>query len=317
LGGVTRLVGDNDRLLTVRRGENKATFFVQRDRRFVDCHAIHILLGDRDGLRRAIGLAIFNAVDHRRSAIQHDAVRADVGDISRGVAQQDIDNILVIGIDAEGAVVFGEDRISKLKYRHLPIGQQVFDCYRLTAVVSGGDRHRLGFLEKQTKGDIVEERFPTIFADFNFARGFFYIFPPCFNRYIFRRHSFGDFLIPTCEFIAFSCRVGRSGNCRAIVLRNGSNFTSTGGIKGYRVLIDFPLRIQGTVFRLVILACAFALTVAVAFAVHKSIIPATEKVTRAYWHRHIAELLAVGDIHGFRCYLAAAGAIKGHRVGTR
>ena len=67
-------------------------------------------------------------------------------------------------------------------------------------------------------------------------------FPLCFNRYILRRHGFGDFLIPTLKGITFSCRVGRGGNCRAVVLCNGCNLTSAVGIKGYCVLINFPLR---------------------------------------------------------------------------
>ena len=66
--------------------------------------------------------------------------------------------------------------------------------------------------------------------------------PLCFNRYILRRHGFGDFLIPTLKGIAFSCRVGRDGNFRTVVLCNGCNLTSAVGIKGYCVLIDFPLR---------------------------------------------------------------------------
>ena len=66
-------------------------------------------------------------------------------------------------------------------------------------------------------------------------------FPLCFNRHILRRHSFGDFLIPALKGIAFSCRVGRGGNFRTVVLRNGCNLTSAVGIKCYCVLIDFPL----------------------------------------------------------------------------
>ena len=63
----------------------------------------------------------------------------------------------------------------------------------------------------------------------------------CFNRYVFRRHGFGDFLIPALKGITFSCRVGWGGNCRAVILGNGINLTSAVGIKGYHVLIDFPL----------------------------------------------------------------------------
>ena len=64
----------------------------------------------------------------------------------------------------------------------------------------------------------------------------------CFNRYIFRRHGFGDFLIPALKGVTFSCRVVRGGNFRTVILCNGCNLTSAVGIKGYCVLIDFPLR---------------------------------------------------------------------------
>ena len=67
-------------------------------------------------------------------------------------------------------------------------------------------------------------------------------FPLCFNRYILRRHGFGDFLIPALKGITFSCWVVRGGNFRTVILRNGYNLTSAVGIKGYCVLIDFPLR---------------------------------------------------------------------------
>ena len=67
-------------------------------------------------------------------------------------------------------------------------------------------------------------------------------FPLCFNRHILRRHGFGDFLIPSLKGITFSCRIIRGGNFRTVILSNGCNLTSAVGIKGYCVLIDFPLR---------------------------------------------------------------------------
>ena len=63
----------------------------------------------------------------------------------------------------------------------------------------------------------------------------------CFNRYILRRHSFGDFLIPALKGIAFSCRVGRGGNFRTVILRDRCNLTAACGVKGDCVPIDFPL----------------------------------------------------------------------------
>ena len=66
-------------------------------------------------------------------------------------------------------------------------------------------------------------------------------FPLCFNRYILRRHGFGDFLIPSLKGVTFSCRIIRGGNFCTVILSNGCNLTSAVGIKGYCILIDFPL----------------------------------------------------------------------------
>ena len=118
-------------------------------------------------------------------------------------------------------------------------------------------------------------------------------FPLCRESNIFGGHGFGNFPVPADKGVAFSCRVGRCGNYRAVVLRNRRNLAAACGVEGYCVPIYYPLRIQGAVFRLVIPACAFAIAVTVAFAFNRGIIPAAEKVTGAYWHRHIAELFAV------------------------
>ena len=61
-------------------------------------------------------------------------------------------------------------------------------------------------------------------------------------------HGRGNRFVPTDEGITFSCRVGRDGNCRAVVLRNGCDFAAACRIKGYRVLIYLPLRRDGHVF---------------------------------------------------------------------
>ena len=71
----------------------------------------------------------------------------------------------------------------------------------------------------------------------------------CFNRYILRRHGFGDFLIPSLKGITFSCRVGGSGNIRAVVLRNGCNLAAACGVKGDCVPIDFPLCRDSNILR--------------------------------------------------------------------
>ena len=71
----------------------------------------------------------------------------------------------------------------------------------------------------------------------------------CFNRYILHRHGSGDFLIPSLKGITFSCRVVRGGNFRTVILCNWCNLTSAVGIKGYCVLIDFPLRFNRYILR--------------------------------------------------------------------
>ena len=96
-------------------------------------------------------------------------------------------------------------------------------------------------LKEQPEGDIVEERFPTVLVDFNFARGLFAVFPLRGDSYILRRHGCGNRFIPADKGVALSCRVGRGGNIRAVVLRNGCNIAAACGVKGDCVPIDFPL----------------------------------------------------------------------------
>ena len=104
-------------------------------------------------------------------------------------------------------------------------------------------------LKEQPEGDIVEERFPTVLVDFNFARGLFAVFPLRGDSYILRRHGCGNRFIPADKGVALSCRVGRGGNIRAVVLRDRSNLAAACGIKGDCVPIDFPLRGDGHILR--------------------------------------------------------------------
>ena len=78
LGGVARLVGDNDSLPAVRRGEDKAAAFIKRDRRAVYGDGIHILFVNGDCLRLAVGLAVLNAGDHRLNIVKRYAVGTEV-----------------------------------------------------------------------------------------------------------------------------------------------------------------------------------------------------------------------------------------------
>ena len=72
--------------------------------------------------------------------------------------------------------------------------------------------------------------------------------PLCRDSHIFGRHGRGNRLIPADEGVAFSCRAGGSGNCRAVILCNRCNLTSSVCIKGDGVLIYLPLRRDSHIF---------------------------------------------------------------------
>ena len=240
LCGVAGLVGDNDLLLAVCRSEGKAAVFVKRDLRSVYSDDGDMLLVNGDRLRRTIGLAVFYAGDNRACAVKHDAVRANVVRIARLIGQSDIDNVFVIGVNTERCGVRCEGHAVKLRFGKLFSRQQIFDRYRLAAVVGCGDRHRLRVLKEQTEGDIVEERFPTVLADHHFARRFFAVFPLRRDSHILGGHGFGNCLIPADEGVALSCRVGRCGDLRAVVLRNGCDLAAAVGIEDDRIAHVLP-----------------------------------------------------------------------------
>ena len=73
--------------------------------------------------------------------------------------------------------------------------------------------------------------------------------PICRDNHIFGRHGRGNCLIPADEGVAFSCRVGRGGNRRAVVLCNGCNGTAACCIKGDCILIYHPLRRDSHILR--------------------------------------------------------------------
>ena len=69
-------------------------------------------------------------------------------------------------------------------------------------------------------------------------------FPLRGDSHIFSGHGFGNFPVPTDKGVALSCRVGRGGNIRAVVLRNGRNLAAAGGVEGNRVGVRCPFCIQ-------------------------------------------------------------------------
>ena len=70
VGGVARLVGDNDFLLAVCGSEGKAVVFVKRDLCAVYGNGINILLINSNGLCLTIGLAVLNTADYRMNIIK-------------------------------------------------------------------------------------------------------------------------------------------------------------------------------------------------------------------------------------------------------
>ena len=69
------------------------------------------------------------------------------------------------------------------------------------------------------------------------------------DRQILGGHGRGNRLIPTDESITLSCRVGRCGNLRAVVLRDGLDGAAAVGVEGDGVLICCPSGCQGHVLR--------------------------------------------------------------------
>ena len=114
--GVACLIGDNDFLFVVRRRENKAVVFIECDLRFIDNNGIDILLVNGNGLCLAIGLAVLYALDYGACSVQHDTVRANVVRIARLIGQSNIDNIFVIGVNAERCGVRCEGHAVKLRF---------------------------------------------------------------------------------------------------------------------------------------------------------------------------------------------------------
>ena len=118
-GGVARLVGDNDFLLAVRRREDKAAAFVKLDLRSVHSDDVDMLLVNGDRLRLAVGLAVFYAGNNGACAVKHNAVRANVVHVARRIGQFDIDNVFVIGVNAERCGVRCEGHAVKLRFGKL------------------------------------------------------------------------------------------------------------------------------------------------------------------------------------------------------
>ena len=100
-GGVARLVGDNDFLLAVCRSKGKAAAFVKCELLSVHGDGVHILFVNGDRLRLAVGLAVFYAGDNGACSVKHNAVRTYIIRIACIISQSDIDNVFVIGVNAE------------------------------------------------------------------------------------------------------------------------------------------------------------------------------------------------------------------------
>ena len=154
LGGVARLVGDNDSLPAVRRGEDKAAAFIKRDRRAVYGDGIHVLFGNGDRLRIAVGLAVLNAADYRQNVVKRYAVGTKVCYVQALINEHCINDIFPVGIYAERLLIPAEYESLKLRLGEIPIGHQIRDKHG-SAVVGGVYRHRLRFLKEQSEGERV------------------------------------------------------------------------------------------------------------------------------------------------------------------
>jgi len=235
------LVGHNNRLLTACGRENKLTVFIKDDFRTVHLHCADIFFVNGNSLCRAIGFAGFNAGDNGACSVKHNTVCVNVGNVSAGIGQFCINNILVIGIDTERCGICRKGHSRKFRFGKRLFAQQVFNCHRLAAVVSGRNSYRLRILKEQTEGDGVEERLPVVFGNLDFACRCCNITPLSRDRQILRRHGCRECFIPAVELIALSCQ-GRSGNRCAVILRYGNIRFAVFGLDCDGILIDFPIR---------------------------------------------------------------------------
>ena len=238
---ISCLIGHNNRLLTACGRENKLTVFIKADFRAVHLHGADIFFGNHHRLCCAIGFVGFNAGDNGDCCVQHDAVCVNVGNVSAGIGQFCINNILVIGIDTERCGVCREGHARKFRLGKHLIAQQVFDLNRFAAVVRSGNGYHLRILKEQIEGDSVEERLPVVFSNLDFACRHCNITPLSRDRQILGGHGCRECFIPAVELIALSCQ-GRSGNRYAVILRYGNIRFAVFGLDCDGILIDFPLR---------------------------------------------------------------------------
>ena len=78
-GSVARTIGNNNLLIAVCRGKNKAASIVKLNLRAVYGDGAYIFLVNGDCLCFTIGLAILNAVDYRPNIIKRYAVGTKIG----------------------------------------------------------------------------------------------------------------------------------------------------------------------------------------------------------------------------------------------
>ena len=115
LGGVARLVGDNDSLLAVCGSEGKAIVFVKRDLCAVHGDGVHILFVNGDRLRLTIDLAIFYATDDRLNIVKRYAVGTKVCYVHALVNKHCINNIFPIGVYAKRLLISAKYERLKLR----------------------------------------------------------------------------------------------------------------------------------------------------------------------------------------------------------
>ena len=114
-GGVAGLVGDNDFLFTVRRRENKAVVFIERDLCAVYGDGVHILLVNGDRLCFTIGLAVFYAADDRLNIVNCYAVGTKVCYIQVRVNKHRINNVFPVSVYAKRLLISA--KYERLKFR--------------------------------------------------------------------------------------------------------------------------------------------------------------------------------------------------------
>ena len=142
LGDVPRSVIRRHSLCARLGREHELSVFVQRDGHIVHPHLLQILLAHRHRHGPAEDLSRGDAGDHRRGAVQRDAVGAQAGDVQIVIHQQGVDDVPAVLLQGKAALVAVHDETCQLRRSQI-LRSDIVAHLDAPAVVGGIDGHGL------------------------------------------------------------------------------------------------------------------------------------------------------------------------------